>query len=70
MDIQQLDEGSADGLIRLRLPRGTLVVLTPHEFARALKRGKIECRAADHAARAQQTNAASEVQTLDWIAAD
>jgi hypothetical protein len=67
MDVQQLDEQGADGLIRLTLPRGTLVVLTPHEFARALKRGKAERRATDRAARTQQTNASNEAQALGWI---
>jgi hypothetical protein len=70
MDVQHLDEISADGLIRLRLPRGTLVVLTSHEFVRALKRGKAERRAADHTARVQQTSAKGEAQSLDWIGCD
>jgi len=70
MDVQQLDDAGADGLIRLRLPRGTLVVLTPHEFARALKRGKTERRGADRAGRVHQTNARNEAQALAWITAE
>jgi hypothetical protein len=34
-----------DSCIRVRLPKGVLLVLTRHEFARALKRGKAERRA-------------------------
>jgi hypothetical protein len=67
MDVQHVDETSTDGLIRLTLPRGTLVVLTPHEFARALKRGKIERRGAGRSARAQQANARDEAQRLGWL---
>jgi hypothetical protein len=70
MDVHQIDDTGADGLIRLTLPRGTLVVLTPQEFARALKRGKGERRQAVHAHRVQQTHARDEAQRLNWIATE
>jgi len=67
MDVQHWHETENDGLIRLRLPRDILVILTPHEFARALKRGKLERRAADRATRAQHMSARDEAQRLDWL---
>jgi hypothetical protein len=67
MDARHVDVTGEGGLIRLTLPRGVLVILTPQEFARALKRGKSGRRAASHAARVQQTHARDEAQTLGWI---
>jgi len=45
MDAQRLPD-APDGLIRLRLPKGMLLVLTPQEWRAGLKRGKAERRAA------------------------
>jgi len=69
VNAQHLDEQGDDGLIRVRLPRGIVVVLTPQEFARAVQRGKTERRAAAHAHRTQQMKAREEAQALGWISA-
>lgn len=56
-----------DGRIRLRLPKGTILVLTVDEYRRAVKRGKAEYRARQQAAREEADHAKHEAKRLDWI---
>jgi len=53
MRVRRLKEAGCD-LVRLQLPKGVLAVLTVSEYLRALRRGKMEKRAARLAARLVQ----------------
>jgi hypothetical protein len=54
-------------LVRLRLHKGVLVVLTNDEYIRGLARGKAERRAARRQASLAHRQAVQEGQTLAWI---
>lgn len=56
-----------DAFVRLRLPKGVLVVLTVNEYTTALYRGKMERRAQRRARHAQQHGARRDAAALAWI---
>jgi hypothetical protein len=60
-------KGGQDAFVRLRLPKGVLVVLTLDEYATALYRGKMERRAQRRALHAHQLSVQQEATALAWI---
>jgi hypothetical protein len=58
---------SADGLVRLQLPKGVLLILTPEQYVAALQRGKAERRQERRRRHHERLQARQEAATLAWL---
>jgi hypothetical protein len=62
MKATRLKDGTVDGYIRLRLPRGVLLVLPVTQYVAGLRRGKAERRAQRFATHSHDTQVTYEPQ--------
>jgi hypothetical protein len=61
---------SADGLVRLPVGKGAVLILTVDEYVRGLNRGKQERRAASRTTHVDKQRADRDAHTLAWITAE